>query len=748
MTNVTSSISFDSTLLRTALDCAPGGLFLLKLERDPAGRAVDFQILLLNKAAERLVRQPEDELLGYSARQHLSALVPDHLWEKAFEANVSDEAYHELTWLTGPDDTRRLYDLTLCPHPDGVALSYQDVTELEEQKNLLEGIVTHSPNGIVVMQALRENGPDGQSGAILDFRTRFHNARAAEVLGVGTEYFQKNLFERRPETRAQMDEHQALLGAGRGIDLEFFYPPTERWLDVRSRRLDENSFFSICRDITDLKLARLEIERQNELLERVMNASLSAITVYEPVHDSAGTLIDFRVKLSNQMSLKLSGRQAAEVLGKTMTEIYPPTKTLGLWPRYAAVCESDQPDRVEHYYPHIDRWFDVAISKLGDGIVVTFNEITDQKRASQKIAEQARLFEGVLDQMQNGLTILEAVRDEAGEIVDWRYLAVAQPNLTDTGLTREEFLQNTMTTLFPSAVMTPYWSAQREVLATGVPQRFEVHYAYEGYDNYLDNSISRLDENRLISVYTVVNEQKRAIRLAEEQAARLQSVLDGTQNPVVLLEAIRHGEGVVSDFRYVTQNEAYSRLVGLPTDQLTGHTILEVLPGLHEAGIFNRYVAVIESGQPQRFEQQFTEGNVNGWFDISVVRQGDGVVVSIVDQTHLRRALGDSERLVAELRRSNADLDQFAFVASHDLSEPLRKIISFSERLQLRHADRLGDDGREYLNRMSAAAHRMQLLIDNLLNFSRLTRRAEKYRLIDLNTVLDSVQSDLELTIK
>lgn len=106
------------------------------------------------------------------------------------------------------------------------------------------------------------------------------------------------------------------------------------------------------------------------------------------------------------------------------------------------------------------------------------------------------------------------------------------------------------------------------------------------------------------------------------------------------------------------------------------------------------------------------------------------------------------ENKVRELDRSNKELEEFAYVASHDLQEPLRKITSFSERLKEKLPADLDPDIHFYLTRMLAATASMRVLIDNLLDFSRISRISEPFTTTDLNEVLSHVKADLELTIE
>ncbi|MEW6127288.1 MAG: CHASE3 domain-containing protein [Acidobacteriota bacterium] len=101
-----------------------------------------------------------------------------------------------------------------------------------------------------------------------------------------------------------------------------------------------------------------------------------------------------------------------------------------------------------------------------------------------------------------------------------------------------------------------------------------------------------------------------------------------------------------------------------------------------------------------------------------------------------------------ELERSNRELQDFAFVASHDLQEPLRKIQAFGDRLKLKYRPELGAQGTDYLNRMQNAAERMSRLITDLLTFSRVSTHTQPFQPINLNQTVDEVLSDLEVRIQ
>lgn len=135
-----------------------------------------------------------------------------------------------------------------------------------------------------------------------------------------------------------------------------------------------------------------------------------------------------------------------------------------------------------------------------------------------------------------------------------------------------------------------------------------------------------------------------------------------------------------------------------------------------------------------------------------VIRDEAGEILKIVginrDITQLRSYEKNLEATVKELNRSNRDLEEFAYVASHDLQEPLRKLSTFSERLIVRYGPQLGDEGVRYTERILAATNNMRTLIDNLLEFSRTARPHIPFEHVNLNVILKQVSSDLEISVE
>ncbi len=125
--------------------------------------------------------------------------------------------------------------------------------------------------------------------------------------------------------------------------------------------------------------------------------------------------------------------------------------------------------------------------------------------------------------------------------------------------------------------------------------------------------------------------------------------------------------------------------------------------------------------------------------DVDQMRQTLAAQIERID-----RARGRLQQRSAELARSNADLEQFAYVASHDLSEPLRKVTNFCQLLERQYADQLDDKARTYIAYMVDGAKRMQNLINDLLDFSRVGRTTDQFVPVDLDLKLERALGNLE----
>ena len=194
-------------------------------------------------------------------------------------------------------------------------------------------------------------------------------------------------------------------------------------------------------------------------------------------------------------------------------------------------------------------------------------------------------------------------------------------------------------------------------------------------------------------------------------------------------------------------NPAVTRITGWSLAELIGKTEREIFypngsDGHTESRDANFGEQLFYRKDGTRFPVEFVRTKIeeNG-------RQ-TGSVLIFKDITERKRTEENLFQKAAELARSNAELEQFAFVASHDLQEPLRKIQAFGDRLKAKLDQALGPEPREYLDRMQNASARMRTLIDDLLAFSRVIRSAEPFVPVSLTQITKEVIGDLEVRME
>jgi light-regulated signal transduction histidine kinase (bacteriophytochrome) len=194
----------------------------------------------------------------------------------------------------------------------------------------------------------------------------------------------------------------------------------------------------------------------------------------------------------------------------------------------------------------------------------------------------------------------------------------------------------------------------------------------------------------------------------------------------------------------------YSKQIGTP---LSFHIYLHQVAADHKNIILNKFQDCLKN--QDNFEAEYVIKTRSGIQKIVFTKakfiaegKDSGRVIGITrDITALRNFETEQARNINELNRSNRQLEEFAYVASHDLQEPIRKVSMFCDRLRGKLAGLADAEAEQYLDRIQSASANMRELVDNLLEYSRANRGTNGFIRIDLQNILDQVLSDLELRI-
>lgn len=365
-------------------------------------------------------------------------------------------------------------------------------------------------------------------------------------------------------------------------------------------------------------------------------------------------------------------------------------------------------------------------------------------------------LQSVLDFSQTGMCVLSPVFDHAGDVCDFQFKAVNRQAAALLNQTPNELLESRVSAGFKqSRDQGDTFQFFNACYQTRSEQRFEINYNPTGFDVWLDIQGRRQDDDLLVTFtdITLLKHAQHALewqaRKNQEQADLLNSILDSSDSGIMAFEAIRdpRQDNRITDFRFLMANEACVPIVGRPVNTLIGRSLLRVFPGNVESGLFAGYARTTETGEPFRTVTYYNYDGLDFWLSISAQKMGDGFVVTFSDISVFKRLQQQLENSVADLQRSNENLQQFAYVASHDLQEPLRKIQAFGDLLRQNYAEPLGD-GADMIGRMQGAANRMSNLIRDLLAYSRLSAQPASTESVSLTTILRQVLDDLELSIQ
>jgi PAS domain S-box-containing protein len=233
------------------------------------------------------------------------------------------------------------------------------------------------------------------------------------------------------------------------------------------------------------------------------------------------------------------------------------------------------------------------------------------------------------------------------------------------------------------------------------------------------------------------------IKKSEE---KYHSLYSSMKEGLALHEIVYDTNKKAIDYIIYDVNPAYEQILGLNRNDVLGKKASEIY-GTGNPPYINIYASVAENRKSEQFEAYFEP--MNKYFQISVISPEKGKFATVFEDI-TKRKYDNKEltRTMDELKRSNKELQQFAYAASHDLQEPLRMVSSFSQLLERRYKNRLDDDADEFIEFIVEGAQRMKNLIDDLLIYSRVTRKEKEFEEVELEKILIITLSDFSVSIK
>jgi len=376
------------------------------------------------------------------------------------------------------------------------------------------------------------------------------------------------------------------------------------------------------------------------------------------------------------------------------------------------------------------------------GAVGAFLDITNRVIIEQALQYSEQRYRNLFESITEGFLLQEIIFDEQGNPYDYRILDVNPVFERMTRLRREHVIGRTIRRLLPD--IEPEWiDSYAAVACTGEPQRFELYAA--SLDLYFEVILYRVDQQQIATLTIDITARRKGQEALQKSEARLRRLVESNIIGVIYGDA----QGNID-----LANDAFLDIIGYRREDIEGRQLnwRDITPpeffSADEAG----RVEASRRGACTPYEKAFYRKDGTrvpviigfAYFD----EPGETHISFVVDLTEQKRAEAAAKEYAAQLEQSNRELQDFAFVASHDLQEPLRKIHAFGERLHNRLTGTLDPDTQDYLLRIMSASQRMRNMVNDLLSLSRVMTRGKPFEQVDLNEVAREVISDLELRIE
>lgn len=335
--------------------------------------------------------------------------------------------------------------------------------------------------------------------------------------------------------------------------------------------------------------------------------------------------------------------------------------------------------------------------------------------------------------------------------VDGRYRLVNKRFSDLFHVSLEEMVGRTDAEVFPAEMAARFRANDVEVIRTDRPIEFEELAPHDdGPHTYISLKVPLRDPSTnevfLCGISTDITVAKRAEAALKESKALYASLVDNL--PVALFRKNLNGE-----FTFVS--ERFCQYVGRPERELLGRTDYD----LFSRDLAEKYrsddLQVARDGMIfDEVEEQESRTGRRRYVHVIKAPVYDaqqrvcGVQGVFWDETERRQAEEALRRMAVELARSNKELENFAYVASHDLQEPLRKVIAYGGRATARDQTAMDDVVRDCVDRMVSAAQRMKTMIDDLLSLAQVTTDRRPFEWVDLNVVARDALEDFDVPIE
>lgn len=477
-------------------------------------------------------------------------------------------------------------------------------------------------------------------------------------------------------------------------------------------------FFGSFQDIDDKKR-----------LEQKMNEILGSIT------DGFYALDDnWNFTYFNKEAERLLKKNRQDVLGEKIWDIFSSVKGTDLEINYRTVVSTQVAQSFEYLFPGDNSWYEINVYPSRDGIVSYFKNIDDKKQASEELKEAYLEKDQILESIGDGFFAVDN---------DWivTYWNRAAEEILPTK--RDEIVGKNLWEVYDDIIDTKFYRKYHKAKRTGKVIAFEELYATLNIWFEVTVYPSKIG---LSIFFKDISERKKSELKIVQANERFEKVAQATSDAIWDWD-------IENDHFY--RVKGFAELFGLKVKNILSKK--EFWKDSFHSDDLSRIKESLENTlkDPNKDYWEIEYRIIQPSNEIKIVKD-KGVIIrdksgnavrmvgAIADITETKRHEIELRNLNDQLRKhtvdlelTNEQLEQFAYIASHDLQEPLRMITSFLNQLQRKYADELDDKAQQYIHFATDGAKRMKQIILDLLEYSRAGRVDHKTEKINLNKLLD-----------
>lgn len=401
-----------------------------------------------------------------------------------------------------------------------------------------------------------------------------------------------------------------------------------------------------------------------------------------------------------------------------------------------------KPFQVEEVLARIDK--QVGLQKLQQQL----------KEQNYQLQQSQSLLASILNSSLDGVVAYSAVRNSEGNIVDFQWLLINPAAEKFYGLLLNEIVGKNLLTELSQFRNNGLFDLYVSVVETGETVDREFSYEHERDTIVWLHIVAVKLNDGLAVTFRNITDRKRAEIALRDSEERFRAIFE--QAAVGIAKTTLGGQ-------FIRVNPGFCQIVRYAESELLQKNWQAIThPDDIEAD--REYVSSLLSGNIQTFSLEkrlVCKDRAVRWANVTVsaMRDANGtpqyLVCAIEDisqrklvQELLQASLDTQTRYAQELTRSNAELEQFSYVASHDLQAPLSTIAGYAQLLEKRCHNQLDAQGNKFIRNIVNSCGRMQALIDDLLEYSRVGRSEKPFDLIDCNLVFEDACANLQLAIR